>query len=198
MIYQAALREQLDAVAIGPSIERDRQVELGGVHSNRSTGDRDPLCIACQLEFGGGRTKVFERQLAVAEDVDLTVWDAPMDPTRHLENLVGAQVRPCQHVLAALHDIGVAGIVNHHRIQATNVERRLARRRHREQEGTFDQTVKKRTNDTNRLAAVVKGSREVGPAIAELFCDLFDLGPGRDEYRHAAALSGHPLYEAIV
>src|SRR2546425_5820371 len=89
--------------------------------------------------------------------------------------------RSCQHVLATLHHIRVAGIVDHDRIEPANIQRRLARSRHGEEEGSFDQTVKKRPDDPNRLAAVIKGGRQIGPAVAKLFRDLLDLRTSWDE-----------------
>ena len=49
--------------------------------------------------------------------------DPPMHPASHLKNLVRPQVCPCQHVLAALHHIRVAGIVDHDRIEPADIER---------------------------------------------------------------------------
>ena len=121
-----------------------------------------------------------------------------MHPSGHLKNLVGPEVRPCQHVLATFYHIGVARIIDHHRIQPTDIESGLTCGSHGEQERPFDQTVKKGANNANRLATMVKSGRQVGPAVAELFGDLFDLGTRWYEDRHTAALTHDTLYETIV
>src|SRR5207249_10142776 len=89
-------------------------------------------------------------------------------------------------------------IVDHDRVKPADVERGLACRSHGEQERPFDQTVKKRSNDANRLATVVERGREVGPAVAELVGDLLDLGAGRHKHGNAPALTHDTLYETIV
>src|SRR5436309_198578 len=79
-----------------------------------------------------------------------------------------------------------------------HVRKSLAGRRHRQEEGSFDQTVKKRSDDSDRLAAVIKRRREVGPAVAELARNLLHLRPGRHEHGHSSPLPHNPLYETIV
>jgi hypothetical protein len=74
----------------------------------------------------------------------------------------------------------------------------LSSSRHRQQEGAFDQTVKKRPDDPDGFAAMVEGGREIGPAVAELLRDLLDLSSRGHEDRHPPALPHDPLYETIV
>src|SRR3989454_143524 len=198
MLYEPSFGQEVHTIAIRAAIERHRQLELRGVDADSSTGDRHAFCIARELEFRSGRPEILERQVAVAQDVDFSVLDPPMHPASHLKNLVGSQVCPCQHVLATLHHIRVAGIVDHDRIEPANIQRRLARSRHGEEEGSFDQTVKKRPDDPNRLAAVIKGGRQIGPAVAKLFRDLLDLRTSWDEDRYATPLAHDALYETIV
>ena len=198
MLYEPSFGQKLHAVAIGSTIERDGQVELGGVDPNRRASDRYTFCIAGKLELGSRRPEIFERQVSVAQDVDLAVLDPSVHPAGHLKNLVRPQVRPCQHVLAALHHVRIARIVDHDRVQPADVEGGLACGSHSEQEGAFDQTVKKRSNDANRLATVVEGGGEVVPAVAELFGNLLDFRTRRDEHGNSTALAHDTLYETIV
>src|SRR6267154_886402 len=198
MLYESAFGEERYAVPIGAAIERDGQVELGGIDTYRGARDRDALRIAGELELGSRRPQILERQVAIAQDVDLAVLDASMHPAGHLKDLVCAEVRACQHVLAALHHVGVSRIVDHHRVEPADVERGLASRRHGEQERPFDQTVKKRTNNANRLTAVIKGGGQVGPTVAQLFRDLLDLSARWHEDGDATPLPHHALYETIV
>src|SRR5256885_7984833 len=128
MLYESALRQELYAVPIGAAIERDGQVELGGIDTNRGARDRDSFRIAGELKLGSRRPQILEGQVAVAQDVDLTVLDPSVHPARHLQYLVRAEVSACQHVLAPLHDIRVARIVDHHCVQPADVERGLTSR----------------------------------------------------------------------
>jgi len=121
-----------------------------------------------------------------------------VDTARHLQDFVRAKIGPRQHVLAALHDVGVARVVDHDRVETPDIECRLASRGHREQERTFDQTVKKRPYDAYRLAAVIEGGGEVGPPIPKFLRDLLYLSAGGHEHRHAATFPQHPFYETIV
>ncbi len=95
----------------------------------------------------------------------------------HLQHLVGAEVQTREHVAAALHDVGVARVVDDHRVEAGDVERRLARRRHRQQERPRHLRVEERADHADRLAAVVERGRELLPAVSQLAGDLLDLGP---------------------
>ena len=88
MLYEPSLGQQVDAVTIGAPIERDRQIELGRVDTECRAGDRHALRIAAELEFGGGRPQLVEREVAVAENVDLPVLDPSVHAARHLEDLV--------------------------------------------------------------------------------------------------------------
>src|SRR5437773_10589761 len=168
MLYEPSLGQELNAVAIGASIERDGKVELGGIESDSGAGDRYPFRVARELKLGCRRPETLKRQIAVAQDVDFAVLDASVHPAGHLENLVRPEVGPCQHVLAALHDVRVPRIVDHNGIQPPDIEGGLARSSHRQQKRSFDQTVKKRSNDADWLATVVERRGEVGPAVTKL------------------------------
>src|SRR5438876_828870 len=198
MLYESTLGQELYTVPIGAAIKGDVEVELGGIDTDCGARDRDALRIAGELELGSRRPQVLEGQVAVAQDVDLTVLDPTVHPAGHLEDLVRAEVCAGQYVLAALHHIRVARIIDHDGVEPADVERGLPSGRHGEQERPFDQTVKKRSNDSNRLTAVIKGSRQVGPTVAELLGDLLDLGAGWHEDGDTAALAHDPFYEAIV
>ena len=67
---------------------------------------------------GGPGTQLLEVDLAVAEDVHLAVGHPAVDPARHLEDLVGAEVEPVQHVPAALDHVAVARVVDDHGVEA--------------------------------------------------------------------------------
>ena len=45
-----------------------------------------------------------------------------MHPPRHLEDLVGTEVEPLEHIAAPLHHVAVAGVVDHHRVEPAHVE----------------------------------------------------------------------------
>ena len=129
---------------------------------------------------------------------DLAAGHAAVHPARHLEDLVGAEVEPVEHVAAPLDDVAVAGVVDHHGIEPADVERRLAGRGHREQEGLRDLALEERADDPDRLAAVVERGVEPGPALAQAAGQLLHLGPGRHEDRHAASFLDDVPDEALV
>src|SRR5204863_7754909 len=132
LLYEPAVGEQLDAPPVRPPVQRDGQLELGGIDADRGARNRHALRIARKLEFGPGGAQILERQIAVTQDVDLTVLYAAVDAARHLKNFVRPEVGARQHVLAALDDVRVAGVVDHHGIKAANVKRGLSRRGHSE------------------------------------------------------------------
>src|SRR5438093_346698 len=84
---------------------------------------------------------------------------------------------------------GVARVVDHHGVEPADVERRLARRGHREEEGTAYLAIQEGSNHADRLTPVVERGGERLPAIAQLAGDLLHLGARWDEHRHAATLT---------
>src|SRR6267143_1703642 len=51
MLYEAALREKRDRVAIGAAVERDGQVEIRRIHTNSRASDRNALRVPRELEW---------------------------------------------------------------------------------------------------------------------------------------------------
>src|SRR2546422_4381258 len=131
MLYESSLREERDALTVGTTIERDGQVELCGVDTDRSASDRHALRIAGELELRRRRPQILKREVAVAEDVHLTLLDPSMHPAGHLKALIRTQVGAGQNILAAFDHVCVARIVDDDGVQPANVERGLAGRRHR-------------------------------------------------------------------
>src|SRR6266516_5158414 len=168
----------------------------------RSYGDwSSDVCssdLSGELELRWRRLELVEHELAVAQDVDLAAFHAPVHPPRHLEDLVRAEVEPGQDVPTSLDDIGVARVVDHHGVEAADVEGGLARRRHRQQKRPAHLPVEERPDDSDRLTPVVERRRHSLPAVAELLRDLLDFGPGGHEHRHATPLTQDALHEAIV
>src|SRR2546426_11468131 len=86
---------------------------------------------------------------------------------------------PYTTLFRSLHDVGVARVVDHHGIEAADVERRLACRGHRQQKRPAHLAVEEGSDDPDRLAPVVERGRQALPAVAELLRDLLDLEIGR-------------------
>ena len=187
-----------ERAAVGAPVERHRQVELAGIDAQRGAGDRHPLGVAGQLELGRRGPQLLEDEVAVGEDEDLAVGDPPVHPPRHLQDLVGAEVQPVQHVAAAVHHVGVAGVVDHHGIEAADVERRLPRGGHREQERVLRLALEEGPDDPDRLAAVIERGVEPGPPLAQPPGQLLHLRPGRHEHRDAALLLDDVAEELVV
>ena len=195
---QTAIAQLLHGRLVGPPVERHGQVELPGIDAQRRARDRDALGVAGQLELGRGRGQALEREVAVAQDVDLATLHPAVHPSRHLQDLVGPEVEPREHVAAPLDHVGVAGIVDHDAVESADIERGLPGGGHGEQEWALDQTVEKRANHADRLAPVVEGRGEPGPPIADVLGDAFDLRTGRHEHRDPATFPHDPLDETIV
>ena len=107
---------------------------------------------------GVGRSCV-EDEVAVAQDDDFAVRDAPMHTAGHLQDLVGAEVQAMENIAAALHDVAVTSVVDDHRVEPADVERRLAGGSHRQEKRPLDLTLEKWPNDPNRLATVIERRR---------------------------------------
>src|SRR5262249_11349603 len=113
ILDKTASGEKLECPAIGSAIEWHREIEVPSVDTEGSAGDRHPLRIPGQLELGGRGAELIENEIAVAQDDDLPIRHPPMDPTGHLEDLVGAKVEAMENVSAALDHVPVPGVVDH-------------------------------------------------------------------------------------
>ncbi len=198
VLDQAAVGEQGDSAPVRGPIERDREVEVTRVHADRRAGDRDPLGIAGELKLRRRGPQLLELEVAIAEDGDLTALDPPVHAAGHLQDLVGTQVQPVEHIAAALDHVAVAGVVDHHRVQPTDVEGGLARGRHREQERALDLAFEKGTDHADRLTAMIERRREPPPLLAQIGGEPLDLRSRRDEHRHAPLLLHQVTDIAIV
>ena len=126
------------------------------------------------MELGCGGLETLEGEIAVAQDVDLAAFHAPVHATRHLEDFVGAEVQPRQHVAAARDDVRVARVVDHDGVEPADVERGLAGGGHGQEKGPPHLAVQKGADDPDRLPAVVERGRQSLPPIAKL---LRERGP---------------------
>ena len=152
----AAPLEQLERVAIRDLVERNRQIELVGAHAERRARHRDALGVAGELEFRLGGLQRSELDVAVGKNEHAPAFDAPVHAAGHLQNLVRAEVLLREHVAAAIDDVEELLVVDDHRVEAAHVERALAGRGHRQEVRLLLAALEKRTDDANRLAAVVE------------------------------------------
>ena len=106
-----------------------------------------------------------------------------MDAARHLQDFIRAQVQTREDVAASLDDVGVPRVVDHHRVQAADIQRRLTRGGHGEEERPSHLAVEKRPDDADRLAAVVERGGQALPPVTQLLGDLLDLSPRATEFR---------------
>ena len=104
-----------------------------------------------------------------------------MYPSRHLQDLVGAEVDPRQDVAPVLDDVRESRVVDDHGIESPHVERTLAGRGHGEQERLRRASVEKRSNDADRFAPVVERDREPGKSRPDDASDLLDRGASRQK-----------------
>ena len=121
-----------------------------------------------------------------------------MHTPSHLQNLVRAEVQPREHIAPAFHHIRKARVVNHHRVESLHVERALAGRRHRQQEGFLRFALEEWPNHANRLAAVVE--RHLHPRIprADIHRDFFHTSARRQKDANPPTLADGPLNESII
>ena len=198
LLDETTLAEKPNRLAIGPAVERHGQLQIGRVDSQGRARDRHPFGVSRELELRARRPELVEGEVAVAQDEDLAALHAPVHAPRHLQQLVRPQVQPGQHVAPALHHVGVPGVVDHDRVEAADVQRRLAGGRHGEEKGSLHEPVQERTDHADRLAAVVERRGQRLPAVAQLARDQLHLGARGDEYRDAAPLPHRPPDEAVV
>src|SRR3954463_4715544 len=102
-----------------------------------------------------------------------------MNPTRHLQNLVGAQVQPGEHILAAFDDVAEARVVDHDGVESLNIERALAGSSHRQEVGLGFLALEERPNDSDRLASVIERAIYPRKTILDQSGGLFDSGARR-------------------
>ena len=103
-----------------------------------------------------------------------------------------------EYVPAPIHHVAVSGVVDDHRVEARHVDRRLPRRRHRQQERLLDQALEIRPDHPDRLPAVIERRVELGPLGGEIRCQPLHLRPGRDEHRDAAIFLHQPAHHPFV
>ena len=190
--------EEGECIAVRDAVERHRQVELVGAYAERSAGERDTFGVAGQLELGRGRTERVELDVAIGEDEHPPAVDTPVHPTRHLKNLVRTEMQPREHVAPALDHVGEAGVVDHHGVESTHVERALSGSRHREQERLLDLALEERTDHPDRLATVIE--RDLHPRVPrpDIRRDFLHAGARRQEDTDAPRIADRLLQEAIV
>ena len=121
-----------------------------------------------------------------------------MYPARHLKYLVRAEVQAGKHVSSALDDIAVPSVVDHHRVQAADVERRLTRGRHRQQKGLPGLSLQKRPDYADRLAPMIERRVESRPPLAQFRRDGLHLSPSGDEHRNSSRLLDHAANEPFA
>jgi hypothetical protein len=166
--------------------------------AQRGARERHALGVAGELELGLGRAQRGEVEVAVAEDEHPPALDAAVHAAGHLEDLVGPEVGAGEHVAPPLDDVGEAGVVDDHRVEAAHVERALAGRRHGEHVRALVVALEEGANDADRLAAVVVGGGEARVAHPHARRRLLDARPGREEHADAAPAALHALEEAVV
>ena len=197
-----AAGEQLDRPPIGGSVERHRQIEVARIHTDGRTGNGHPLRISRELEFGRRGAERGEVELPIAQNRHFAVGHPAVHPSRHLQDLIGAEMQAMEHVAAPLHHVAVSGVVDDHGIETRHVEGRLTRGRHRQQERALDLALEEGADDPDRLAAVIEGGRQPRPLGAQARRQLLDFRPGRHEHGHSPLLLDQaadvPLVEELL
>ena len=190
--------EECRRALVGDAVKRDRKLQLIRRDAQIGAGDRHTLGIARELELRRSRFQRREVDVAIAEDEDTSSGNTAMDTTRHLQDLVGAQVQLRQHVLAALDDRREARVVDHDRVEPLHVERALPRRRHREEIRLVLRAFEEGPQHANRLAAVIVRRIDPRRTHADVLGRLLHALACRYEDRDAALLLVDALQELVV
>src|SRR6476659_7815717 len=97
-----------------------------------------------------------------------------MYTTRHLQNLVGAEVRAGENVSASLDDVAESRVVDHDCIQSADVQRALAGGSHRQEVGLLLFSFEKGSDHSDRFTTVVVGGIDAREPRLHERCGLLD------------------------
>ena len=137
-------------------------------------------------------------EIPVAQDEDLAVGDPAVHPAGHLQDLVRAEVGPGENVAAAFDDVGESRVIDHHGIEALDVERALAGGGHRQHERTRRPLLEEWPDHPDRFAAMVEPGVNAREPFADQPGGLFHGGPRRQEDADAPLLADHALQEPVA
>ena len=166
ILDQAARLEMADRLAVGGTIERDRQLEGIGAHAQIGAGERHAFRITGELELRLGGTQCLEANVAIAQDEHAPARDAPVHATGHLQNLIGAEMHAREHVAAAIDDVREARVVDDDRVEPWHIERTLPGGGHRQEERLGHLAFEEGANHADRLAAMIVCRRDARETAA--------------------------------
>ena len=195
---QSAQCQPLERARVGCPVERYRQFEVGRVDAKCCASDRQSFGVACQLEVGRTGPKRSEVEFAIRKDHYFAASHAAMHATRHLEDFVGTEIQAMQDIPAPLDDVAVPCVVDHDRVEAGKIQRRLPRCRHCEEIRLADFTFEKWTQDPDGLAAVIERGGQPRIPFGQLDAEPFDFGAGRKENGHRTPRIDETAYRSIV
>src|SRR5262249_27255181 len=145
-----------------------------------------------------GRLEGVELDVAVGENEHAPAFDAPMHAAGHLEDLVRAEVLLREDVSPPVDRVEELHVVDDHGVEPAHVERALAGGGHGEEERLALAALEKRTDDTNRFAAVVERGVDARRRVSNVVGGVFDSAPRRNEERDAAAVLPGLAQKSIV
>src|SRR5215208_2877834 len=115
-----------------------------------------------------------------------------MNAPRHLQNLVGAQMHPGENVSSMLDDVSESCVVDDDRVEPLHVESTLPRRSHRKEVGLPLPSLEKRTDRSDRLAAVIVGRVDSRKRRRYRFGRLLHSSSRWQKHSHTAFLPDYP------
>ena len=198
VLDQAATGEAIHGAPVCLTIERHRQVQVAGVDAQLGAGERDAFGVAGKLKFWRPGSQRGEIELTVGQDCDFAAANPAVHASGHLQDFVGSEIQPVQHVAPVVHDVAVSRVVDHHGVETGKIERRLTGRSHRQQVGLGDFTLEKGAQHADRLTAVIERGREARKATPKLRTQSFDLGSRGQEHRHSAPPTDEAPHRVIV
>src|SRR5687768_16018066 len=139
-----------------------------------------------------------EDEIAIAEDEHLSAFHAAMHTTRHLQDLVRAQVRLRQHVSPTFDHIGETGVIDDDSVQSLHVQRALPGGGHRQDVRLRRAVLEKRSDHPDWLPAVIESGMNAREPLADQRGGLLDAGTYWQEYADASLLPHDLLQEPVA
>ena len=189
--------EVLQRLTIRVPIERHRQVEFVGPHTEVGAGERHPLGVPRQLKVRLGGLHRRPVQIAIAQDVYPAIIDPAVYSPRHLQDLVGAQMRAGEHILSVFDHVRESRVVDDHRVEPLDVQGALSSGGHREKERLVHSLLEKGTDHANGFAPMIKRRSDAPKTIAHQPGHLFHRRSRGQKHPDPAFLL-HDLLQKLV
>ena len=191
--------QQPHRATIRQLVERHRQFEIVGAHTDRRAGQCDALTVAGELKLRQLRLQLIERNAPVGENEHAAASHTAVHASRHLQQFIRAQMNAREHVATLVHHVGEARVIDDHRVEPLDRDRALSCRRHREKErlrhAAFVQIL---TDHADRLTTVIVLRVNLRETLLYMTRRVLGASARRQKHRHTTTLGNHLLQELVV